>query len=129
MIAVAANRSDEPFGRLLGDGGADQPDAAVHFEPARVDTAREDRAVAPEPAEALAVLQRGRGGESRPIEREVAVAGHAIEKRGIAELGPVEAGDAKKLGTGEGGAAAESRLIEAGIAEEARLREARRRVE
>src|SRR5262249_27426420 len=129
MVTVTADRPDEPIGRLLGHDGADHPGAAVHLEPAHVGAIREDRAVAPQPAEAFAVLQgRGRG-KPRAVERQVAVAGHAIEKGGVAELGPVETGDAKKLGIREGRATAKSRRIEAGIAEKTGLGEARCRIE
>ena len=79
----------------------------MHLEPANVGARREYRAVAPQPAEAFAVLQRGRAAEAGPVERQVAVAGHAVEKGGIAELRLVEAGNAAEFGTGKRRAPAE----------------------
>src|SRR5216683_624274 len=68
-----------------------------------------------------------RPANSGAIEREIAVAGHVIEKSGVHEFRPVEAGYSLKLGAGEAGHAGETTLIEAGIAEESDGREIHRR--
>src|SRR5262249_56004965 len=94
VVAIAADRSEQPVGRrrgrVVGERGAHQPSAAVHLEPARVGAAGKCRAVAPEPAETLAVLQRHRSGKPGLIEREVSVTGHPVEKGRVAELPPVQ---------------------------------------
>src|SRR5215831_4080463 len=131
VVAVAAHRSEQPIGRrrgrVVGERRAHQPSAAVHLEPARVGAAGKCRAVAPEPAEALAVLQRHRPGKPGLIEREISVTGHPVEKGRVVELRPVEAGDAVEFGAGEGRDAPKTRLVEAGVAEKMRTSKIRRR--
>jgi hypothetical protein len=103
--------------RILADSGSDQPGAAVHLEPTQIDARGEQGPVAPEAAEALAVLQGGGARETGLVEREISVAGHPVEKRRIAELRLVEAGHAVELGAGEAAAALKPHFVEAGIAE------------
>src|SRR6185295_14459841 len=95
----------------------------------RVGAACKHRAIAPQPAEAFAVLQRGGALEAGPIERQVAVAGQPVEKSRIAELRPVEAGHAAEFRARKGRTPAEFRSFETRIAEEKRRGEIGRRVE
>src|SRR5262245_61995566 len=121
MVSVTADRSEELMCRggacILADSGSDQPGATVHLEPTQIDARGEQGPVAPKAAETLAVLQRGGARETGLVEREISVAGHPIEKRGMAELRLVEAGHAVELGAGEAAAALKTHFVEAGIAE------------
>ena len=101
----------------------------MHLEAAHIDAARKHRPVGPEAAEALAVLQGCGTAETGPIERQVAVAGHPVEKRRIREFRLIEAGDAAELDARECRDAAEARVREASIVEKDRTRDVDRGVE
>src|SRR5262245_11035884 len=126
-ITVAADQAEQPTrrrrARVLGDRGADEPGAAMDLEAANVGTSRKRRLIAPEPADAFRILQRYRTRKAGTVERQVAVAAHAVEKRGVAELRLVEAGDAVELSAGESRKAPETGAIEAAVVEEHHRRE------
>src|SRR5262245_27580799 len=125
-IAVAADQAEQPTrrrrARVFGDGGADEPGAAMNLETANIGTSRKRRSIAPESANAFGILQAYWTRKAGTVEREVAVAAHAVEKRGVREFHLVEAGDAVELDAREGRNALETGPVEAAVVEERRRR-------
>src|SRR5262245_27407835 len=132
-IAVAADQSEQPTrrrrARVLGDRGADEPGAAMDLKPANIGASRKRRSIAPESADAFRILEGRRTRKAGEIERQVAVAAHAVEKGGVGKFRLIEAGDAVELGAGEGRNAPETGPVEAAVVEERRRREVGGRVE
>src|SRR5262245_41225625 len=95
----------------------------MDLEAATVGTSSKRRSIAPESADAFGILQGCRARKAGTVERQVAIAAHAVEKRRIREFHLVEAGDAVELGTREGRNAPETGAVEAAVVEECRRRE------
>src|SRR5262245_52548640 len=100
-ITVAADQAEQPTrrrrARVFGDGGADEPGAAMNLEAANIGASRKRRSIAPESADAFRILQGCWTRKADTVERQVAIAAHAVEKSGVREFRLVEAGDAVEL--------------------------------